>query len=298
MYRTLVIIVTYNAMQWIDHCLSSVKSSDANADVFIIDNGSTDGTQDYIKHNYPSVLFQQSLKNLGFGKANNIGLRYAVDNGYDYVYLLNQDAWLYSNTISSLISIVRENPSFGIISPIQCTANMQALDLNFCKRITSCENYRNIVNDYMIGNPKAIYSVDGIMAAHWFMTVDCVKKVGGFSPSFPHYSEDDNYINRVFYHNMDIGIATNIFAVHDRENRVLSSEKEIYLGYTTSIYYLSNPLESFWKGVMKSIKVAAINTFRYKSLKPLHYLAKLICDIHSIYNNRMESITTEGAFLN
>lgn len=73
MKELLVIIVTYNAMKWIDTCIRSVLSSSYHADIFIVDNGSKDGTIRHIKEKYTQVIFKQSTTNLGFGKANNIG---------------------------------------------------------------------------------------------------------------------------------------------------------------------------------------------------------------------------------
>ena len=92
--QLLVIIVNYNGMKWLERCLSSLTSSTVPSDVYIVDNGSTDGSQDYIRSNFKDAIFVQSEENLGFGKANNIGLQYAYEKGYEYVYLLNQDAWV------------------------------------------------------------------------------------------------------------------------------------------------------------------------------------------------------------
>ena len=83
--KKLVIVVTYNAMGWIDRCLQSVNDSQGNIDTIVIDNGSSDGTQQHIKTVFPHVYFVQSQVNLGFGKANNIGFRHAIDNNYEYV---------------------------------------------------------------------------------------------------------------------------------------------------------------------------------------------------------------------
>ena len=82
--KLLVIIVTYNAMQWAERCFSSLRNSIVRPDVFVVDNGSTDGTQIFVKEHYPDVMFHQSEENLGFGNANNMGLQHALDYNYDY----------------------------------------------------------------------------------------------------------------------------------------------------------------------------------------------------------------------
>jgi len=69
-----VIIVTYNAMRWAERCFTSLRQSSVPVTCIVIDNGSTDGTQEYIKAHFPEVDFIQSPDNAGFGKANNIGI--------------------------------------------------------------------------------------------------------------------------------------------------------------------------------------------------------------------------------
>ena len=114
MYNSFIIIVTYNAMNWLSKCLNSCK----DYPVVVIDNASTDETVTYIKKQFPKVHLIPQSKNLGFGQANNLGIRYALNNGADYVFLLNQDAYLQGECINQLIKIHQNNPEFGILSPI------------------------------------------------------------------------------------------------------------------------------------------------------------------------------------
>ena len=100
MNRVLVIVVTYNGMKWLDRCLGSVEG----ADVFVVDNDSTDGSADYIQGHFPQVKLIRSAENHGFSKANNLGFEYALKKGYDYVYLLNQDAWLEAGALETLVA--------------------------------------------------------------------------------------------------------------------------------------------------------------------------------------------------
>ena len=62
MNSLLVIVVTYNAMPWAERCFDSLKHSSIPNDIFVIDNGSTDGTQAYVRQNIPSAIFVQSEK--------------------------------------------------------------------------------------------------------------------------------------------------------------------------------------------------------------------------------------------
>ena len=99
MKKVAIIIVTWNGMKWIDKCLSSIRQSCLPVTVFLVDNNSTDGTQSYISKNYSEVKLTLSNKNLGFGQANNIAIQQAFEDGFDYYFLLNQDAYIKPDTI-------------------------------------------------------------------------------------------------------------------------------------------------------------------------------------------------------
>lgn len=77
-----------------DRCIGSLRRSEYPVDTVVIDNGSQDATVALLKERYPEVHVVCNRENLGFGKANNIGMRLALEKGYDAVFLLNQDAWI------------------------------------------------------------------------------------------------------------------------------------------------------------------------------------------------------------
>ena len=208
-----VIIVTYNAKPWIERCLKSCGDYPA----VVVDNASADDTLSFIKNNFPEVTLLEQTKNLGFGQANNIGISYALSKGADYVFLLNQDAYLQPDTINKLIKTHKENKDYGVISPIHLNGKGSKLDKNF-------EYYLKQKNDLMSDLLcakllKPIYNVPFVNAAAWLLPRKTLETVGGFDPLFFHYGEDDNYCQRVLYHDFKIGVALDTFIYHDRENR-------------------------------------------------------------------------------
>ena len=127
------IVVTYYGMFWVEKCLGSLLNSNlTNHTILVIDNGSKDKTIEIIQKKFPNVILIETGKNLGFGKANNIGLKWAHKNNAEYIFLLNQDAWIFEDTIGKLITISKEYPEYGIISPVQFNAN-KTLDSEFVK---------------------------------------------------------------------------------------------------------------------------------------------------------------------
>ena len=295
--KILVIIATYNAMQWAERCFNSIRSSSVTPDVFVVDNGSTDGTQAFIQAHYPEIMFQQSHENLGFGRANNLGLQYALDHHYDYVYLMNQDAWIFPDTLETLIDLSRRYPEYGIISPLHMNADLYHIDFNVINSTCSWRSNKDILNDMYNCNLADLYPVDFVCAAHWLIPCSVVKNVGGFSPSFQHYGEDDNYIHRVRWKNIKIGIAPKVKVVHDRGGREYSRKEELSLQYSNNIVLLSNPYVSVPYSSFKVLQYTFSYAKEYKSLKPLWTLMRIIGHWGSIINNRRISIKKQGAFL-
>jgi GT2 family glycosyltransferase len=297
MSSLLVIVVTYNAMQWAERCFGNLKESTVVPDVYVVDNGSTDGTQAFIKKYYPDYIFLQSEINLGFGKANNLGFQYALDHNYDYVYLLNQDAWVMPNTFEKLIALSKKYTEYGILSPFQMNADMYHIDATFVSDVCSWNSNPNIMNDLFNQNLADVYPVIRVMAAHWFMPISTLKVVGGLSPSFPHYGEDDNYIDRVHYWNLKVGIVPTLKVVHDRGERVDSTKKIIYQNYTYSIRLLSMPKSVNYKSYLTVIIITLRNVKKYRTLKPFQFLWLIIKNLCTIITNRKKSINAQCAFL-
>ena len=244
--QILVIIVTYNAMPWAERCFTSLRQSAVPCDVIVIDNGSTDGSQKFIRTHFPETELVENKQNLGFGRANNIGLQKVLDEGYDYAYLLNQDAWVMPDTFERLIATSKAHPEYGVLSPMQLKADGQHFEERFGRNIISRrqDTAPFLIDDLYFQREEAVYEVSFVMAAHWMITSKCLKTVGGFSPTFPHYGEDDNYLNRTKYWKLKIGIVPSARAVHDRANGQWSPEKDMYVNdYIGSLVACSNPLE-------------------------------------------------------
>jgi len=108
-----IIIINYKTKQVTADCLASIsKSKDKlNKEVVVVDNGSADGSIDYLKKRFPWVKFYDSGGNLGFAGGNNFGFRRSSGK---YIWLLNSDTILKSNTIDTLMKMaVKQNSSIA-----------------------------------------------------------------------------------------------------------------------------------------------------------------------------------------
>ena len=107
--KLFVIVVTYKGKQWYDRCFVSLRESTLPVQTIVVDNASNDGTVEYIRAHFPEIHLIESKENLGFGRANNLGMRCALDQGCDYVFLLNQDAWVEPDTFEKMVAIHQQH---------------------------------------------------------------------------------------------------------------------------------------------------------------------------------------------
>jgi GT2 family glycosyltransferase len=213
--KTILIVVSYNGINWIDKCLSSCGS----CDTIVIDNSSTDNTVNHIRRNYPEVTLIENKANIGFGQANNIGINKALSEGAEYVFLLNQDAYLEKDCVEKLIEVHKANPNYGILSPIHFNGKGDDLDYNFSGYLDKIYDSKWKFN-FLSGNFKDVYSLPFVNAAGWLIPKSTIEKVGLFDPMFFHYGEDDNYCQRVRAHDLKVGVVPSANMRHDREGRV------------------------------------------------------------------------------
>src|SRR3954468_12981743 len=102
MADTSVVVVTYNALPWIEQCLESVRGYET----IVVDHGSTDGTLELVRERFPEArLVEQENKGLGGG--SNAGMRVASG---DYYLLLNSDAWALGDAVDRLLLFSEEQP--------------------------------------------------------------------------------------------------------------------------------------------------------------------------------------------
>ena len=206
---------------------------------------------------------------MGFGQANNLGMKIAIDENYDYVFLLNQDAWIEPDTIGSWVELSQQNPEYGVISPVHFNGQGSRLDSSFA---------RYIGGKLPISSKKsALVEVTFINAAFWFIPVTVLRKVGGFSPLFFHYGEDVDYIHRVRYYGYRVGYAPQTKGYHDRQDRPTPRAMQMRLDriyYLTVVADVNGSLFSrLWGGILAPWKPALRALLRGRWSEVLFYVA-------------------------
>lgn len=114
-----IIIVNYNTKELTRNCLCSVfeQTKDIRFEVIVSDNGSSDGSVEMIREEFPQVILLENGKNLGFGRANNRGLKIARGK---YVFYLNSDTVLLNNAVKLFFDYWESSPEKDRIGALGC----------------------------------------------------------------------------------------------------------------------------------------------------------------------------------
>jgi N-acetylglucosaminyl-diphospho-decaprenol L-rhamnosyltransferase len=280
--KVFVIIVTYNGKEWYDRCFSSLRTSELAVQALVIDNASSDDTVKYIQTNYPEVHLIVSDSNLGFGQANNKGMRYALDHGVDYVFLLNQDAWIEPDTIKELVAAHKKQPEYGVLSPIHLNALKTAIEKGLIVYLSTTRHTPNeLISDFYLGLKKDIYDTNYVNAAAWMLPRKTLETVGGFDPLFYHYGEDDNYLSRVFYHGFKVGIVPKVTICHDTERRVNATPKasmtfdKWLLQRSSDLLYADNHIDKMIREYVENAIIKLLN-FHWSTFKENYFNASFL----------------------
>lgn len=199
-----VILVNYNTKDLTIACIDSIfsKTSGVKCEVILVDNDSKDGSKEVFS-NDERIIFVESNENLGFGKANNLGLTKAKGK---YIFFLNTDTLLVNNAIKDFF-VFSESHSRDKIGGIGCLlenannerihsyAKFLSLKLELFD-ITIAHLYRMLNVAYKRydttddDETKDFFHVDYVTGADLFVSKDIIDRFGAFDPDFFMYCEE------------------------------------------------------------------------------------------------------------
>ncbi|TXF90950.1 glycosyltransferase family 2 protein [Neolewinella aurantiaca] len=288
--KVLCIIVTYNASDWLNTCISSVVNSDYPVDLAVVDNASTDGTADLIKNQYLDSIsyFYPLNENLGFGKAHNFVFHECDLTEYDYVFLLNQDAEISRSGISELVQVAEGDGTLGILSPIHYYSE-GVMDRSFAGYYDRTLGERTKINGINVR------MVDFVNAAIWLVRADLIIKLDGFNPLFQHYGEDTNFVHKLHAAGYRVGIVESTAGFHYRNQEATGLDRRSFadMFYLKRLIRLLNPSLYFLKEIIVLLGAAANHIFLYlinnelgEAKNILNGLVKLLKQLAVIYHYR------------
>jgi hypothetical protein len=206
--RLSIVIVVWNARKYVIECLESLRErcSDICPEVIVVDNASTDGTPDLIAKDFPEFKLIHNSENLGFAKANNIGI--AQSSG-EYVCLVNSDVKFTSDCLSPMLKFLSENPQVGMVGPkmlapdgkvARSTMRFPTVWNQLCRALGLDIIFKRsrlfgglLMSDFDHRTTAAVEVLNG-----WFVVVrrSALHRVGMLDPRFFMYGEDIDWCYR------------------------------------------------------------------------------------------------------
>lgn len=200
-----VIIVSYNTKQLLSDCLNSIKEKtiDVKYEVIVIDNNSNDGSQEMLKRNFPWVRLIDSKENLGFGKANNLGMKNAKGK---YFFLLNSDTILVNNAVKEFFDYSETHTGFGALGSILLDKDLKPCHSygKFPTQLSTLKEalakYLRFLKDKQKFHPDEIsepIEVEYITGADLWIPKSVFDNTGGFDPDYFMYFEESDWQKRM-----------------------------------------------------------------------------------------------------
>lgn len=268
-----IIIVAWNVRHYVEQCLDSVfkGTNGITFEVIYVDNGSTDGTVEWVKNKYPEVIIIQNSQNLGFIKSNNQAIRIARGR---YVLLLNSDTIVLDNAVAKAVKFADSNPSAAVIGckvlnpdkSLQRSCFMHVSLLNLFLAATYL--YKLFPKSRFFGRERMTWwnfeksrQVDVVVGCFSLVRKTAIEQVGLMDEYFFVYGDDIDWCYRFKQSGWHVMYTPDPQIIH-------------YGGQTTKV--LSNPftlqlygaqLQYFSKWHPKQLFVARILTFLYFSFR-------------------------------
>jgi len=190
MKKTAIVVPNWNGKKSLGACLDSLLGQSINCTIIVVENGSKDGSLEYLKKSYSAIEIVVNKKNLGFAGGVNSGIRRALELKSDAVALFNNDAVADKNWLKRLVEVMQASPKVGIVAPKLLSSDKKHLD-------STGDQYTNWGLPYPRGRreldveqyskPERVFAASGGASLY---RVSMLKEIGLFDENFFAYYED------------------------------------------------------------------------------------------------------------
>ncbi len=231
-----IVVVSFNKKIDIIKCLASCKCKSVTISYYIIDNSTdTNIAQEIEKFaNLYGAFYYKTQENIGFAKAVNIGIKKALQDKCDYILLLNDDAFLEDNCISSLIQALENNKGALLAGPtIFYSAKPDVVwsSGGYFNKFLSKINliYKNKKLKISDLKTAKVHTVDFLSGCVLLIKKEAIEKIGYFDEDLFMYAEDLDYCLRVKQKGYKVLYVPFAFAWHDID--IINSRTNFFVMY-------------------------------------------------------------------
>ena len=270
-----IVLVNWNSFELTKDTLESLqKTTYTNYDCIVVDNGSADGSGDLIESTFPNCIVLKSITNKGFTGGNNIGMDYALQYGYEYIMMLNNDVAVEPNFLEPLIARLDQDASIGAVQPLIYFHHDRNLiwnagsSFNPLLGICSTPDYNKKDPGHQFKNKSK--KIDWITGCAFMMRASVLKKVGLLKEAFFIYYEDVDLSFRIKAagYQLDYVPSAVIYHIAGMSHKSNKKGKEGFV--SPKVHYLNARNRIWWlkehTPVWAIASVALFNTFYFFSM--------------------------------
>jgi GT2 family glycosyltransferase len=236
-----IIIVNWNTKEFLRNCLNSIYENlpPFSLEIIVVDNASSDGSQDMVKKEFPEVILIENSLNLGYSKANNIGFKLSKGR---YILFLNSDTIVHRDTLSKALDFMKLYDDAGVMGckTLNSDGSLQYSAFNFPSPIRIFAYITGLNRLFKISrfkNFSKVRLIDYVQGSFLLTRRDILESIGGFDENFFMYNEDVDLCKRLWnlgfkvYYNPDISITHYLGGSSKKNPEVLKKyiESSIYL---------------------------------------------------------------------
>jgi len=200
-----IIIVSYNTCDYLRDCLGSLSAQDRTAEIIVVDNGSADGSIDMVRDEFPQARVIEAGENLGFAKANNLGIRQSQG---EYVLLLNSDTIAKPGALTALARFLDAHPEAAAVGPrlLNADGSRQLACYRFPSPGRAFRDQLFVTalladhprwGDYRRWAHDSVRAVDFVIGAALLVRRTAIAQVGLLDEGFFMYAEETDWCYRM-----------------------------------------------------------------------------------------------------
>ncbi len=287
-----VIIVNWNTRDMLRDCLASLPAGlkGITNEVFVVDNGSTDGSGDMVQQSFPHVHLIRNKQNLGFAKANNLALHQATG---DYYLLLNSDVLLKPGSVARLVAFLGGNNGAGMVGPRVTDTKGKLQPTTYPAISIMLETLRLFRAYYWLPASWAARlflgsfwkhdytrSVGRLTGACILVRAECIRQIGLLDEAFYFYGEVHDWCWNLWKNGWQVFFCCDVEVIHagghsarkrwsilEKRRRVLESHHVLLKKHTSLLFrlvwyfiqFLSNVLALIWRVFKKGTDLSEEN---------------------------------------
>jgi GT2 family glycosyltransferase/lipopolysaccharide/colanic/teichoic acid biosynthesis glycosyltransferase len=235
-----IVIVNYNVKEYVASLLISIGKASAGliTDIFVVDNASTDGSQEFLTSRFPTITFIRNDENVGFASANNQAIRKAKGT---YTLIINPDTLIQENTLSTLLAHMQSNPNSaaagckllnpdGSFAPESKRSIPTPLTALYKVLGFSASYYMSSLGENESG-PVPVLS-----GAFMFCRTDVLQALGGFDERFFMYGEDIDLCYRILLAGYDIDYVPTTSIIHYKGESTKKDNLDYVILFNKAMY--------------------------------------------------------------